>query len=63
MIDPRTKTRYVLVKSEVFEQLQSLAYDDRPWTDEEKALLAAESGQAIGWEEMHEYDDYDRKQP
>ena len=63
VIDPRTNTRYVLVKAEVFEHLQSLAYDDSPWTDEEKALLAAESGQAIGWDEMTEYDDYDRNKP
>ena len=62
-VDPRTQTRYVVVRADVFEHLKALAYDDSPWTDEEKSLLAAESGQAIGWDERHEYDDYDRKKP
>jgi hypothetical protein len=63
VIDPRTQTRYVLVKSDVFEHLQALAYDDSPWSDEEKALLADESARAIGWDEMDEYDNYDRARP
>jgi hypothetical protein len=63
VFDPTTNTRYVLIKAEIFERLQSLAYDDSPWTDEEQALLAAESGQTIGWDEMEEYDDYERKGP
>ena len=53
----------VKLLAEVCAHLQSFAYDDSPWTDEEKALLAAESGQAIGWDEMTEYDDYDRNKP
>ena len=57
LLDPQTNTRYVLVRADVFEHLQSLAYDDSPWTEDEKALLAAESGRAIGWDEMNEYDE------
>ncbi|MCY2987323.1 MAG: hypothetical protein NTY19_05585 [Planctomycetota bacterium] len=62
-VDPRTKTRYIVVRADLFEHLRALAYDDSPWTDEEKSLLAAESGQSIGWNEMNEYDDYDRNKP
>lgn len=31
-------------------------YDDGPWTDDEKTLLAAESGRDLGCDEMTEYD-------
>ena len=44
VIDPRTQVRYVLVRADVFEHLQEVAYDDSPWTEEEKAFLAVESG-------------------
>ena len=63
VIDPRTLVRYVLVRAEVFSHLQELAYDDSPWTESEKALLAAESGQTLGWGEMDEYDQYDKARP
>ena len=52
VIDPRTKVRYVLVRADVFEHLQDVAYDDSPWTKEEMALLAVESGHELdetGW--------------
>jgi hypothetical protein len=42
-IDPRTNTRYVVVRADLFEHMKSLAYDDSPWTEEEKSLLASES--------------------
>lgn len=39
-VDPRTNTAYVLLRSDVYARL--LDYDDSPWTDEERDLLAAE---------------------
>jgi hypothetical protein len=41
-IDPETKETYVLVRKATYERLRELLYDDRPWTDEEMDLLAAE---------------------
>ena len=58
VIDPRTNVRYLLVRADDFDRLRKLAYDDSPWTDEEKDLLAKESGTGLGWEEMSEYDNY-----
>ena len=58
LFDPNTKTHYVLLRQEVYEQLKE--YDDSPWTDEEMELLAWEAGKLAGWEEMDEYDIRDR---
>ncbi len=54
IVDPRTRTAYVLVRKEVYERL---AYDDSPWTDEERDLLRAETVEALGWEGMEAYQD------
>ena len=59
VIDPRTQVHYMLVRAELFHQLKKLAYDDSPWTEKETVLLASEVGQALGWDEMDEYDRYD----
>ena len=42
VVDPKTKTPYVLLRKDVYEQLKAEDYDDSPWTDEEMDLLAAE---------------------
>ena len=55
--DPVTNTEYVLMPADAFDRLAA-AYDDGPWTDEERLLLAARAGSAIGWDEMGEYDNY-----
>lgn len=44
VVDPTSKTCYVLLRQEVYEQLTRDDYDDSPWTDEEMALLGAEAG-------------------
>jgi hypothetical protein len=62
VVNPATRETYVLVPADFYERLRAL-YDDSPWTDEEKHLLAWEAGQAIGWDEMSEYDDYDKHRP
>jgi hypothetical protein len=58
-IDPQTRQTYVLVRKEVYERLKDL-YDDSPWTDEEMDALAWEAGRASGWDEMDEYDRYQK---
>jgi hypothetical protein len=40
VVDPRTNTSYVLLRTDLYERLMD--YDDRPWTDEEMDLLASE---------------------
>lgn len=52
VVDPTTQTTYVLVRKDVYEQL---AYDDSPWTDEERDMLRAEALDALGWEGMDRY--------
>ena len=42
MIDPTTRTTYVLLSKDVYERLTGEEYDDSSWTDEEMDLLAAE---------------------
>jgi hypothetical protein len=58
LVDPETNKEYVLVSAALFDRLVDPAYDDSPWTDDEKSALAAEAGKAIGWDEMTEYDNY-----
>ena len=40
IVDPNTKTPYVLVRKDLYDQLTD--YDDSPWTDEEMDHLGAE---------------------
>jgi hypothetical protein len=60
--DAATNETYVLVRQEVYDRLKKLVgYDDSPWTDEERELLAWEAGKAAGWDDMDEYDNYPHK--
>jgi len=59
VVDPKTKTPYVLVRQDAYQRLTE--YDDSPWTDEEMELLAWEAGKLAGWEDMDEYDHYPEK--
>ena len=61
VVDPRSKTPYVLLRQDVYERLRDQDYDDSPWTDEEMELLAWEAGKHAGWEDMNEYDHYPEK--
>ena len=63
VVDPKTKTTYVLLRQDEYERLTKAEdYDDSPWTDEEMELLAWEAGKHAGWEDMDEYDHYPEKQ-
>jgi hypothetical protein len=61
VVDLQTKTPYVLLRQDVYELLKDQEYDDSPWTDEERELLAWEAGKHAGWDEMDEYDHYPEK--
>jgi hypothetical protein len=62
VVDPKTKTSYVLVRQDLYERLIDKDYDDSSWTDEEMELLAWEAGKQAGWEDMDDYDHYPEKQ-
>jgi hypothetical protein len=47
VVDPKTKTAYVLVRRDVYERLTREDYDDSPWTEDEMDALAVESGQML----------------
>lgn len=47
VVDPTTKTPYVLLRKDVYEQMKRAEYDDSPWTEEEMDMLAAEAGELL----------------
>jgi hypothetical protein len=51
IVDPLTRTAYVLLREDEYERLKELLYDDSPWTDEEMDALAVEAGQSLGWDD------------
>lgn len=59
LVDPNTRTPYVLLRQDDYERLTQ--YDDSAWTDEEMELLAWETGKLAGWDDMDEYDHYSEK--
>jgi len=61
VVDPKTRTQYVLLRQDLYQRLMHAEYDDSPWTDEEMELLAWEAGKQAGWEEMNDYDHYPEK--
>lgn len=61
VVNPRTSETFVLVRIEEYERLTEAAYDDSPWTSEERHALAWEAGKHAGWEDMDEYDDLPEK--
>lgn len=61
VVDPKTNTPYVLLRQDVYKRLSDAEYDDGPWTEEERELLAWEAGKQAGWEDMDAYDHYPEK--
>ena len=63
VIDPETRTTYVLVKEEVYERLEALLVPDRLTVPEQQAALHA-AGLRAGWDdpEMEVYDREESKQ-
>jgi hypothetical protein len=60
VVDPQTRTKYVVMRADVYERVKSL-FEADDLTADEKRLLLAESGKRAGWAdpEMDDYDDYD----
>jgi hypothetical protein len=61
VIDPETRTRYVLVREDVYERLEALLVPDRLPHNEQQAVLHA-AGLRAGWNDP-EMDVYDREEP
>ena len=61
VIDPETRTRYVLVKEDVYERLEALLVPDRLTLSEQQAALHA-AGLRAGWDDP-DMDVYDREEP
>ena len=60
VIDPETRTRYVLVKEDVYERLEALLVPERLTLAEQRAALHA-AGLRAGWDDP-EMDVYDREE-
>ena len=60
--DASSDVTYVLIPKDLFEKLMQQDYDDSPWTAEEMDALAWEAGKLAGWEEMDEYDNYEKRE-
>lgn len=56
LVNPRTKEAFVVLRLEEYQRLKADSYDDSPWTREELQTLAWETGKALGWDDMDEYD-------
>ena len=61
VIDPETRTTYVLVKEDVYERLEALLVPDRLTPSEQQAALHA-AGLRAGWDDP-EMSVYDREEP
>ena len=59
-IDPLTRTKYVLVKEDVYERLEALLVPERLTVAEQQAALHA-AGLRAGWDDP-EMDVYDREE-
>jgi hypothetical protein len=59
-IDPLTRTKYVLVKEDVYDRLEALLVPDRLTIAEQQAALHA-AGLRAGWDDP-EMDAYDREE-
>lgn len=59
--NPQTQETFVLLRAQEYERLTATDYDASPWKREELEALAWETGKAIGWEEMDEYDQLPEK--
>lgn len=61
LADPDTNTEYVVLRADVYDQIQGLFYDDVPLTTDEKRALLIQAGLRAGWDdpEMDVYNDLD----
>lgn len=60
LVDPITKQTFVLLKTEVYDRLKELQYDDSPWTAAEMSAMA---GMAFSKLDDTDYSEYLQDRP
>jgi hypothetical protein len=65
LADPDTNEEYIVLRVEVYDQIQARIYDDTSLTNEEKQALLIKAGLRAGWDdpEMDVYNDLDPRRP
>lgn len=65
LADPETHEEYIVLRADVYDQMQTRLYDDTPLTDQEKQALLLKAGLRAGWDdpEMDVYNDLDPRRP
>ena len=65
LADPETHEEYIVLRAEVYDQMQTRLYDDTLLTDEEKQALLIKAGLRAGWDDpaMDVYNDLDPRRP
>lgn len=61
LADPDTNEEYVVLRANVYDQMQTRLYDETPLTGEEKQALLIKAGLRAGWDdpEMDIYNELD----
>ncbi len=60
VLDPETRTRYVLVREDVYERLEALLVPDRLLASEQQAAVLRATALRAGWDDP-EMDVHDRE--
>ena len=66
LTDPDTHAEYVLLQADMYDQIQTLFYNETPLTPDERRAVLTPAGLRAGWDdpEMDVYTDLDpRRQP
>lgn len=65
LADPDTHEEYIVLRADVYDQMQTRLHDDAPLTDAEKQVLLIKAGLRAGWDdpEMDVYNELDPRRP
>lgn len=65
LADPDTHEEYIMLRADVYDQMQTRLYDDTPLTSKEKQALLLKAGLRAGWDDpaMDVYNDLDPRRP
>lgn len=61
LADPNTNEEYIVLRADLYDQIQAMLYNDTPITNEERESLLIKAGLRAGWDdaEMDVYNDLD----
>lgn len=65
LADPDTHQEYIVLRADVYDQMQTRLYDDTLLSDEEKQALLLKAGLRAGWDDpaMDVYNELDPRRP